>query len=348
MLLHAEKFGPTWTVMPGTFDAINGSAGNVSITGGDRIHFLSNTGALISSGVTSQSKFIINVKYNLESLPSGSNPGFPSNAIPIFYVQDAGTYQCGLFVRSDGKLQFFSGSTAIGSASLTALTVDVGASKYDIEAEINLGSSAAVKCWINGNLEINATGDTTVTANNTADSVVIRQNGSGSCTITSISNYYHVVIMDGVDDGDGLNTNLGVVQVNAHIPTADGDHTAWTANTGTRFGAVDDAAPNGDTDYVSHATVGGKVSFPLSDLPPGITHIKGTMGWVNAARSDDVTKGFKALLRNGTTDALGSTEKFPSITYGYHRQRFGKSPFSGVAWTVAEWNATQGGAEITT
>lgn len=325
------------------------SGANVAVSGG-KLRISNNGGILISDGITAQGTWFCNIRINITNLPGGSNSGYPANCWPIVTFYDASNLQCGLYVRSDGKLQFFRGTTAIGPATLLAIDFDADTTYYDLELKIVFhGSAGSVELRINGATEISASSlDTIETANASADSFIIGQNGSGASSILVGANVDHVIFFDSTGSAP-MNTFLGPVTVYWNTVTADGTNTGWAVTgAGSRFQAVDDSTPNGDTDYVAAATPGTKVSFALSDLPAAVTAVKGVFLWLNQKRDDSTTRGDKALVRVGGTDYLGATEIFLNTNYIYQKQAFDLSPDTSAQWTVVEVNGAEAGAQVTT
>lgn len=343
---HSDNFEFYGTSnLPGPFTAVSGS---VTISNG-KLRITGNSGsALISDRITSQGTWFANLRINFETIPTGFGPaGYPATAWPILTFFDAGNLQCGLFLRTDGKLQFFRGATSIGPASNVALDFDGGITYYDIEVKVTFGNTGSVECRVNGAVEITATSvDTTQTSNNTADSFRLGNNGIDQ-GVTTTANIDHIIFYD--SSGSAFNNFLGPVAVILHTVTADGANTGWAVTgAASRFQAVDDATPNGDTDYVAAATVGTKVSFVISDLPAGVTGVKGGFMWLNQKRDDSTTRGDKALVRISGTDYLGGTEIFLNPNYIYQGQPFDVSPATSAAFTTIEINNLEIGAQVTT
>lgn len=329
--------------LPGPYTAVYGG-GSVTASGG-KLRLANAGGVLISDGITAQGTWFANLRLNIQNPATGSNGGFLTNAWPVICWNDGGTQQCGLYIRNDGKFQFARGETAIGPASLTAVDFDTDITYYDVEAKVVFGNSGTVELRVNGNTEISATVDNTQTANNTADSMQIGQNGTGGIAVAA--NIDHVILFDAT--GSQMNNFLGPVTVFWNTVTADGTHTGWAVTgAASRFQAVDDSTPNGDTDYVSAATVGTKVSFAMTDLPGTVTAVKGVFIWLNQKRDDATTRGDKAGVRISGTDYLGGTELFLNSNYIYQKQPFDASPATSSAWGVAEVNGAEALAQVTT
>lgn len=328
-----------FTSLPGTFTLNSGG----SITG-SKMRF---SGAGIQYAqitLDNQATWIVNMRVNIASV---------NGTTAILNFMDGSSFQFTLGIKTTGKLACFRGSssgTQVGSDSINALTFDSDSTYYDIEIKLVIhDTTGSVEVRVNGNTtpEISATNvDTKATSNTSADNIRFGQDGGVGGTVSMDIRYQHCIVMDA--SGSVMNNFLGPRNVNVHTPTADGNYTTWTANTGTRFGAVDDSAPNGDTDYVSAPNVGDKVSFVMSNLPAGVTTVNSIVGWTSAKRDDATSRAFKLLLRSSGSDQLGTVEHFVGSSYAYFMDVFDQSPFTSSPWGTSEVDGLEAGAQVTT
>jgi len=312
------------------------------------------SGGVLSNALTSQATYVINVQVNFGQLGNQGSGGMPSTDVtPIMTLCQGGSLgpnvQTGLGLRSDGKLQFYRGATLIGAVSPVALSADNLVTFYDIEYKIVVGNPGSIEARVDGGLQIGPTAiNTQNTASAFADSIVIANTNQGSSNCVPKERYNHIIAMDGT--GAALNGNfIGPVDVVLLPPTGDGFYTAWAlTGAANRFTAVQ--TNDGDTSYISASVVGTKNTFTNPGLPAGSTAVIATAVWAVAREDDAVTRGFKILMRNTVpTDVLGGTEFFVGPSYNYFMQPYEVSPFTGVAWTVAEINAgIQYGVQVTT
>lgn len=142
----------------------------------------------------------------------------------------------------------------------------------------------------------------------------------------------------------GTIENLGQVALYLAGPTADVVHN-WTHSEGaTGFGVVDEK-PMNLTDYNSSATVGLRDLFSFADLtrvPDSIlciTQVTGTSKEESGARQIQ-----NVLKVGGVTDAIAPAFN-ESQTYQFAMSHWLVNPVSGIAWTVADYNALQSGYE---
>lgn len=142
------------------------------------------------------------------------------------------------------------------------------------------------------------------------------------------------------------NAYLGDVRVETIYPTADGTNTAWAASTSTDVSCVDDATPNGDTDYISDATAGHLESFGTGDLTASAGTVYGvqTNLW---ARKDDAAgtaRTIAPLIRQGGTDYAGTTVAL-ATTYADLTQIYNQDP-TNSDWTISNVNADEYGVKL--
>jgi hypothetical protein len=212
------------------------------------------------------------------------------------------------------------------------------------------------------------------TIHNTAGAIELRVNGSSvgfippiggvdtqftgnaSANVVGISGPYNqagaVVYYDDLylaDDvaGDGVTTFLGPQKVATVIASSgNGTHTDFTPSTGTDHGAlVDEATPNGDTDYNASSTVGHRDSYNFPAL--------GVTGTVTAVQAVQWAKIDVAGARNvtGCTRIGGTTYDHPTpiaidTTYRAVRSVWTKSPATSAFWSMPEIDAAEFGPVI--
>lgn len=92
--------------------------------------------------------------------------------------QDAGTAQASISFNTTGTISLRNGTTA-GTALATSSTSVSASSTHYLEWDITFGNSAAYQVWLDGVSLFSGTGDTTGTANNTANGIAFTTSGSG-------------------------------------------------------------------------------------------------------------------------------------------------------------------------
>lgn len=252
----------------------------------------------------------------------------------------AGNVQVGLAVNGTGKIQLFtgralgsaSGGTQLGSDSTNALTLNT---YWHIQLLVTVnGSTGIAQVWVNGDktdwIDLSNV-DTQSTANAYANAFGL---GGVSGALSFDDVYFDTQL-----NGDCKCTALSA-------STGNGTDTDSTPSTGTDRGAmVDDATPNGDTDYNAFASVNQKDTYNFAALTGTVngtilglnTHnfVKKTDAGACDARSKYLIGGVRY---NGTTRSI-------SQTYGYITDLTTVSPATSAAWTPTEIDAAEFGIE---
>ena len=152
----------------------------------------------------------------------------------------------------------------------------------------------------------------------------------------------------GTTNNDFLATTTHTPRVIDLEPSAAGDVTAWAATGagGVNWDAVaDGSAPDNDTSYVAASGIGARDLYRLTDLPAGVSSIKGLVQW-GIWRKDDATVREAALaLRSGATD---SDDAGVGLTTSYlpYSRVLESDPNTGAAWSEAAVNALQAGVKV--
>jgi hypothetical protein len=334
-VLFADGFD-TWgtATQPGPWNSVTYGGG--STAGGIYTPASStNSFGVCNKGFTSSGTLIINFRMALTGVGGTSN-------CPILVFYDGGTIQCSLVVKNTGKLAFFRGTSTAQLGSDSTFTLSANSVQQDFEVKIVFGNTGSCELKVNNVSDITASSvDNTATANNTANSMDI---GKYSSPTYGLFSFDHCIIMD--SSGSVNNDFIGPKTISTLLPTADGNYTDWTANTGDRWAAIDDATPDSDTTYISAATVGNKYTAVMGNL--------GNASVVNAvclqllAKKDDAsTREISHLLRYSGVDANGANQVM-ATGYTYLQNWWQVSPFSGgsTAWTKTEVDGLEAGIEV--
>lgn len=156
-----------------------------------------------------------------------------------------------------------------------------------------------------------------------------------------------------LDTTGSVNNNfLGEVRIATIYPTgssADGlPHTQWTPNTGNNFAAVNQTTPDGDTTYVSDATVGHIDTYAFGDLPVAASTIFGIQYNVVARKDDVGIRQIAPVYRRpsaGGADFVGATGVNLTSVYTDQTSIVELNPDTASAWTPAAVNAAEFGIE---
>jgi len=330
---------------PGPWQMANGvdtggGAGNVniSIPGVYRPQTTGGAGFL-AIGYPNNETIIVNTRIAF------ANSNFQVGNRRIINFLDAGTTQCGLTYMNNGYLNFGAGTSGDNLASSLDFFPINSDAYYDIELKVRVHNTlGSVELRINGVQQFSVSNvNTRSTSNNFSN--VIRIGPLTGNTIC-VPFFKQFILMD--TTGSVMNDFIGPVDVTSLRPNADGEYDDWTANTGTRFAAVNQAVTDGDTTFVSSSTPGDQVTFQLGNLPSGVTDVFAVFPQMQIRREQGTTRICKFLMRSGIDDELGAKELAIGPTYAFRQEAITTSPFTTNAWDVAEVNGLELGVEITT
>lgn len=165
-------------------------------------------------------------------------------------------------------------------------------------------------------------------------------------------------VLDGLADPTigGLNTFLGIQRCDNSLMKTDaagvGTNAGFTPSTGSDRGAmVDEASPNGDTDYNASSTLNSKDTYKINALPSGgaitAVMIKGFM-----KKTDAGARSIKYVTRSAGTDYDSASDLNPLTTYSFVKPTADSShirtvdPATSVAWTATNVNACEIGVKV--
>lgn len=320
--------------VPLGYNAAVASAGGYTSTGGpfnDRfIAGLNGTRALgINAGSVS-----CGVWHNATSLQAAN----------IFQGLDGATAQFSVRETATGTIEVRAGGSAGTILGTSAVVLVVSTWQYiEIEVTATSAGGSTFQVWVDGTSVLSGSGDTAAgTANNFVTNIL---NGGNSNSIR-YEGLYNIA-----ETAASTATRLGPVKPYALVGTADGAFTAWTANTGTRWQAINETPTNnGDTTYISSNTPGDKNSIAITDTVAGLGTIFGLAHYYWERRDDAGPHTVRAFLRDsGGTIQNEATETSTAsfVGHGYFREF---SPFTGGAtrWTTTEVDGLQLGEELIT
>jgi hypothetical protein len=153
-----------------------------------------------------------------------------------------------------------------------------------------------------------------------------------------------VYVLDGTGSAP-YNDFLGDVRVETLWANGAGTHTDWTPSAGANYQCVDETQQNGDTDYVSTATVGDIDTYnfgPLSTTPPAIFAVQ----TVITHRKDDAgSPTIAPYLKAGSTNHEGTAVAVLD-SYSMTVEIFEQDPATSAAWTPSAVNALEAGVKL--
>jgi hypothetical protein len=148
-----------------------------------------------------------------------------------------------------------------------------------------------------------------------------------------------------VCDGSGAapwNSFLGDVRVDPRYPTGAGATTGWTPSAGANWAALDETAPNDDSDYASAAAAALTDTFVVQDAPVVGATILGVQHCLALRKTDAGICTVSPVVRHSSVDYAGAALS-PGTTYSYGLQVAQVNPGTSAAWTEAGFNAAEFG-----
>ncbi len=252
---------------------------------------------------------------------------------PLMQFLAAGVAICSAYIQSDGSIEFVRGSTRGTNVLYRSAAGVTGVGFYHIGIALTRHASAGiVSVYLNGALLA-----TTTALNTGASDIDAFTVGSGTSNFSWDDLYWKDDI-----------TSLGDLTCELLPVSADGTPLAWTPNSGTaHFSRLSEQPSDGDTSYVSSATVAQKDRFDVTNLsvtPSAIHAVK----VLNVARKDDATvRQIRTNLISGATTTNGAT-KTVGTTYLAQEDIYQTDPNTGIAWTKTNVDAIQLELEVVT
>lgn len=265
-----------------------------------------------------------------------------SKAHCLFAFLQGGSLQMECRITAAGLLTVTRNGTVLGTSAAAVV-----ANRWTyIELKVLIDPSAGTyELRVDGAAVVGPTtgANTRATGSSTWDGLRI---GDTAFTGSFTKDYDDIYCLDG--SGSINTTFLGDVRVDAYVTTANGNTSNSTPSTGTnRALNVDDAAPNGDTDYNALAAVNDKDTLVLTDLSPaGVGTVRAFQILIYADKTDAGAGSVCPVIRSGGADYDGTGVAL-STTYGYVRQPYDANPATGVQMTESEFNAAELGYKRT-
>jgi hypothetical protein len=330
-------FNSKWTAASGTLgsnttiNASNGrrSTSSLRISGGQ---------GCVKGGLTPSASMVLGFAYKNSSLPA-------SDTVLATFIDPSVSASAGAHITialsTTGNIKAFRGSSAgtlLGTSS-SALAINT---YYYIEIKILIhDSTGTVEVRVNGSNTgwLNLTGQDTRNAGNaTISAILILGNATADFDDLYVLN----------TSGSINNDFLGDTRVDAILPSANGNSSGMTGSDGNstdNYLLVDEAAANGDTDYVGSATATTKdtYTFPnLSHTPLTISAVQINM-W--AKKDDAGARSICSVTRSNSADTDGTTLAI-GTAYENHRQVVETDPNTAAAWDLTGFNAAEFGVKV--
>src|SRR4029079_18835159 len=242
---------------------------------------------------------------------------FRASVLPISFangqfivLRDSGTLHVDFRLGPAGTIQATRNGTVLGTGT-AVIAIDTWT--Y-LEFKVTISDTVGVVVTkVNGVTDLNLSSqDTRNGANSTANTIEILGNGNTTSTIR-LDDLYINDGTGGVDDDF-----WGDIRIVAKSVDGAGNSAQFTPSTGSNWQNVDDATPNGDTDYNESSTVNHIDSMTTAAL--GVTGtVKGVNLLVYARKTDAGVGTLAPLWRISGTDYPG-TGVAPPTAYAYLSQ----------------------------
>jgi hypothetical protein len=262
-----------------------------------------------------------------------------NNQTRIFEFRDtANAAQITVVLQSTGTISIKRGAPNGTEMFSTAVPVVVAEAYQHIEAVVFFSNTVGtVEVRVNGVTVLSLTGVDTVNTANVECSQIAFSGGIGSGAAGSIDD---VFCYD--DAGSFNNTLIGDRRVLTLFPDADTIQADWTpVGSGTGFGAIDEASPDGDTTYISAGLPGSPTptsEFGMENLPAGVSAISGVV-LVNMSRKTEAgIANVQMSVISGASETAGTDQPMTEI-YTYRQDVFEVDPASAAPFTQAEVDA---------
>lgn len=249
-------------------------------------------------------------------------------------LRDAGSYQCEVKIRADGKIDLTRNGTLIAT-SLNPLNL---ATWYHLEFKVYLHDTAGTaELRVNGASFVAVSGaDTKNTANASANEIVITSQNGGVPI-----DYDDLVVWN--TSGSLNNDWLGDCRIFTQFPSGPGSYSQWTPSAGSNYQNVDDNPADGDATWNSAASADYKDSYAFTDIP-GVGTIRAVAAHIVARKDDAGARVVAHLLRRGS-DVLGTNLNLADA-YALYSYLWETDPITAAAWTLANLNNTEFGVKL--
>lgn len=193
------------------------------------------------------------------------------------------------------------------------------------------------KVVVDGNTDIDFTGDTQIGVDTTIDRFVLGNTTYASCDMFFCAD--NVVI----DDSEMPEQT----SIQAIFPTGVGTTTEWTPSTGANWSCVDEK-PAVDTDYISVNALNKIDTYATGNLGGAIISVKAVQlqAWI-AYEGAPTPTHVQLGVRSGGGDHF-SDNKVPAVSFtGNHSRILNTDPADSAAWTESKVNALEIGVKAT-
>ena len=252
-------------------------------------------------------------------------------------LRDGGTVQVDMALNANGSISVRrNGTTTLGTSA--ASTIRLSTWHY-VELKVLINNTSGTV-----DVKVDGTNVLSLSSQNT------QQTANAYATTVNLDHITGSLYRDDfyICDANGTANNdfLGDIKVESLMPNSAGTTTQFTPSVGANYTCVDELISNDDTDYVESSTVGQIDLYNYESLATTNGTILAVQANLMAEKTDANVRQIRENCRVGaTTYAAGTTFTLDS---GYLDHRFIRevSPNTGVAWTIAEINASEWGIEV--
>jgi hypothetical protein len=260
--------------------------------------------------------------------------------LTIFEFRDAvNAAQVNISVTTTGAIKAVRG--ALGGTTLGTSTLLLAAGTYNhIEAKVKIdNATGTVEVRVNGVVFLNLTGQDTQASATLTETSQIAYGTTSTGATGAVTDWDDFSIWDTA----GAVNNDFIGDRGVYLLLPDSDVVAeqdWVESTGTDgFAMIDEADPNGDTDYVAAPAGAGHISeFGLTDLPSNVSIISAVRMSGLIRKTDAGAANAKQSVRSVAAVGAGADNAL-TTSYARYNDVFETDPNTGSAWSRNAVNA---------
>lgn len=201
-------------------------------------------------------------------------------------------------------------------------------------------SGGSVGAYLNGSASPDVAVETGDTKNTSTSCTQVKFGGMGTSDIWRLADVYAINTIAG---------KWGSTRVGSYLPSGAGTRNTLTSNlTGTaastNYQAVDDAAVDGDTSYVSGTS--GADTYAMPALGFTASSIKSVVVKPTAKALDASGRTIVATMDRSGSSPDHATTKSPGLSYIRHPFVYDTDPVATGAWSQANYEATHIGQKV--
>lgn len=265
-----------------------------------------------------------------------SNLPASNNDHAIFQFRDAANaIQVTVALQSTGTISIIRGGLAGTELGVSASPVVVAGAYQHIEAMVFFSQTVGtVEVRVNGVTVISLVGQDTVASSLVECSQVTVSGKDTPGTLTITVDTDDLFCYD--DTGSFANTFIGDRRVLTLFPNADTTEADWAiTGSGTGFGAINQATPDGDTTYIAADDTADVSEFDYQDLPAGVSAVTAVVA-VNMSRKTEAGAANLQVSAVQGVSATPGTDRPVTEVYTYWQDVFHTDPDSAAPFTAAE------------